>query len=158
MDEKLLNNSLTRRSMLGSVGTLVLSGTGLYFTEILAASELKQSTSNLFDSNALEDSSRIKIHMPEYAYDGGRVPFSIEVESRMTETDYVSHVHVFSESNPFPRVASFHLTPHSGRAFARTRIRLSTSQHVIVVAEMHNGNTLTARKWIEVTINGCKED
>jgi len=105
-----------------------------------------------------EDSPTIILHLPEYAYDGSRVPFSIEVKSPMTETNYVRQVHVLAEHNPFPRIATFHFTPLSGKAFARTRIRLSKSQHVIAVAELNDGSILTARKWIEVTLNGCKED
>ena len=39
-----------------------------------------------------------------------------------------------------------------------TRIRLAMSQNVIAVAELSDGSVLTNRKWIEVTLNGCKED
>lgn len=159
MDEKYLNANLTRRSMLGTAGTIAFfSGAGLFLSETWAATNLKQTSKSLLDNNITGNSSRIKIHMPDYAYDGGRVPFSIEIESQMTETDFVRQVHILSESNPFPRIASFHFTPHSGRAFARTRIRLSMSQNVIAAAEMNDGSILTSRKWIEVTLNGCKED
>ena len=96
--------------------------------------------------------------MPNFAYDGSRVPFSIEVKSPMTETNYVRIVHILSEHNPFPQIATFHFTPQSGKAFARTRIRLSKSQNVIAVAELNDGSIFSARKWIKVTLNGCKED
>ena len=76
----------------------------------------------------------------------------------MTESDYVKQVHVLSERNPFPRIVTFHFTPRSGRAFAITRIRLAMSQNMIVVAELSDGSVLTTSKWIEVTLNGCKED
>ena len=158
MDEQDFKVKFTRRYIIGAAGTIALNGVVLLLPDKWAgAKEIKTSEKQL-DINAAGNSSKIKIHMPEYAYDGGRVPFSFTVESRMTKTDYVRQVHILSEKNPFPRIASFRFTPNSGKAFARTQIRLSTSQHVIAVAEMNDGSSLTARKWIEVTINGCKED
>ena len=148
----------TRRYIIGAAGTIALNGMLLFLPDKWARAKSFKKSEKQLEINAVENSSKIKIHMPEYAYDGGRVPFSFTVESRMNETDYVRQVHIMSEKNPFPRIASFRFTPNSGKAFARTQIRLSTSQHVIAVAEMNDGSSLTTRKWIEVTINGCKED
>ncbi len=158
MDEKDIKVKFTRRFLIGAAGTIALNRAGLFLPEKRASAESIKTSEKQLDINAAGNSSKIKIHMPEYAYDGGRVPFSFTVESRMTETSYVRQVHILSEKNPFPRIASFRFTHNSGKAFARTQIRLSTSQHVIAVAEMNDGSSLTARKWIEVTINGCKED
>ena len=158
MNEQDFKVKFTRRYIIGTAGTIALNGMLLFLPgKWTGAKTIKKSEKQL-EINAVGNSSKIKIHMPEYAYDGGRVPFSFTVESRMDETDYVRQVHIMSEKNPFPRIASFQFTPNSGKAFARTQIRLSTSQHVIAVAEMNDGSSLTARKWIEVTINGCKED
>ena len=158
MNEKQTSYSLTRRSALWAAGALVLSGNGLLFSQAWASPEVEKALEGLIGSKRPEVSPRLKLHLPEYAYDGTRVPFSVEVEYPMTESDYVRQVHVLSERNPFPRIATFHFTPRSGRAFARTRIRLAMSQNVIVVAELSDGNVLTSSKWIEVTLNGCKED
>ena len=148
----------TRRWIICAAGTIALNGMLLFLPDKWARAKSINKSEKQLGINAVENSSKIKIHMPEYAYDGGRGPFSFMVESRMNETDYVRQVHILSEKNPFPRIASFQFTPNSGKAFARTQIRLSTSQHVIAVAEMNDGSSLTARKWIEVTVNGCKED
>ena len=158
MNEKQTSYSLTRRSALWAAGALVLSGNGLLFSQAWASPEVEKALEGLIGSKRPEVSPRLKLHLPEYAYDGSRVPFSVEVEYPMTESDYVRQVHVLSERNPFPRIATFHFTPRSGRAFARTRIRLAMSQNVIVVAELSDGSVLTTSKWIEVTLNGCKED
>ena len=158
MDEKDIKVKLTRRYIIGVAGTIALNGVVLFLPDNWAGAKSINTTEKQHNINAAVNSSKIKIHMPDHAYDGGRVPFSFTVKSRMNETDYVRHVHILSEKNPFPRIASFRFTPNSGKAFARTQIRLSTSQHVIAVAEMNDGSSLTARKWIEVTINGCKED
>ena len=158
MNEQDFKVKYTRRYIIGAAGTIALNGMLLFLPDKWARAKSINKSEKQLEINAVENSSKIKIHMPEYAYDGGRVPFSFTVESRMNETDYVRNVHIMSEKNPFPRIASFQFTPNSGKAFARTQIRLSTSQHVIAVAEMNDGSSLTARKWIEVTINGCKED
>ena len=158
MDEQDFKVKFTRRYIIRATGTIALNGMLLFLPYKWARAKSIKTSEKLLDINTAENSTKIKIHMPEYAYDGGRVPFSFTVESRMNETDYVRKVHILSENNPFPRIASFQFTPNSGKAFARTQIRLSTSQHVIAVAEMNDGSSLTARKWIEVTVNGCKED
>ena len=158
MNEQDFKVKFTRRYIIGAAGTIALNGMLLFLPDKWARAKSFKKYEKQLEINAVENSSKIKIHMPEYAYDGGRVPFSFTVESRMNETDYVRQVHIMSEKNPFPRIASFQFTPNSGKAFARTQIRLSTSQHVIAVAEMNDGSSLTARKWIEVTVNGCKED
>ena len=158
INEQDFKEKFTRRYIIRAVGTIALNGMLLFLPDKWARAKSINKSEKQLEINAVENSSKIKIHMPEYAYDGGRVPFSFTVESRMNETDYVRQVHILSEKNPFPRIASFQFTPKSGKAFARTQIRLSTSQHVIAVAEMNDGSSLTARKWIEVTVNGCKED
>ncbi|WKL28721.1 thiosulfate oxidation carrier protein SoxY (plasmid) [Sinorhizobium meliloti] len=36
-----------------------------------------------------------------------------------------------------------------------TRVRLAAPQHVVALAEMSNGNLLTAKAWVAVATNGC---
>ena len=150
--------SMSRRTALSAMGALTLFGMDSIFSYTWASIKLDQTLEDLLVNKISEDSPSIILNLPNFAYDGSRVPFSIEVKSPMTETNYVRQVHVLAEHNPFPRIATFHFTPLSGKAFARTRIRLSKSQHVIAVAELNDGSILTARKWIEITLNGCKED
>ena len=45
-------------------------------------------------------SGKIKLDVPEIAENGLVVPINIEIESPMTEADYVKTVHVFAEGNP----------------------------------------------------------
>ncbi len=134
MDEKDIKVKFNRRCIIGAAGTIAFNGVVLFLPDKWARAKLIRTSEKQHNINDAVNSSKIKIHMPEYAYDGGRVPFSFTVESKMNETDYVRQVHILSEKNPFPRIASFRFTPNSGKAFARTQIRLSTSQHVIAVA------------------------
>ena len=54
-----------------------------------------------------------------------------------------------------PGVATFHFTPMSGKAEASTRIRLATTQNIIVVAKTSDGKIFTDQKQVKVTIGGC---
>jgi sulfur-oxidizing protein SoxY len=98
---------------------------------------------------------KITIDLPEIAENGNTVPLSIVVDSPMTPDNYVSDILVVADGNPRPGVAVFHLTPLSGRAAAATRIRLQTTENIIVVAKTSDGKFLTERKQVKVTIGGC---
>src|SRR5258708_37408243 len=53
------------------------------------------------------DSGRIKLDVPEIAENGLVVPVNVEVESPMTEQDYVKAVHIFADGNPAPDVVTY---------------------------------------------------
>src|SRR6266571_6335467 len=71
------------------------------------------------------DSGKVKLDVPEIAENGLVVPVNVEVESPMTEADYVKAVHVFADGNPAPGVVSYRFTPACGKAAASTRMRLA---------------------------------
>lgn len=98
---------------------------------------------------------RVKLDLPQIAENGLVVPLNIDVESPMTETDYVKAVHVFADGNPSPHVITYRFTPLSGKASASNRIRLAKTQNVIAVAEMSNGALHMAKSEVKVTIGGC---
>lgn len=98
---------------------------------------------------------KIKLDLPTIAENGLVVPLGFEVESPMTETDYVKAVHFFADGNPNPQLASFYFTPMSPKAAAQIRIRLAQTQNIVAVAEMSDGKLYTARKEVKVTIGGC---
>jgi sulfur-oxidizing protein SoxY len=98
---------------------------------------------------------KISIDLPEIAENGNTVPLSIAVDSPMTADNYISEILVVADGNPRPGVAAFHLTPMSGKATAATRIRLQTTENIIVVAKTNDGKFFTDRKQVKVTIGGC---
>ena len=98
---------------------------------------------------------KIKLDIPEIAENGNVVPVTVEVESPMTDNDYVAAVHLFAEGNPLPAVATFRFTPACGKAAASTRMRLAQTQDVICIAEMSTGALFSARANVKVTIGGC---
>jgi sulfur-oxidizing protein SoxY len=83
------------------------------------------------------------------------VPLTISVDSPMTAEDHVSDIIVVAEGNPRPGLATFHLTPLSGRAEASTRIRLAATQNIVVVAKTSKGQLFAEQKPVKVTIGGC---
>lgn len=107
----------------------------------------------LGDAKPIE--GKLKIETPEIAENGNTVPYALTVESPMTEASYVKAMHVLASGNPLPVIASFQLTPASGRAFVASRMRLARSQDVIGVAELSDGSFLLTRKAVKVTIGGC---
>ena len=101
------------------------------------------------------EEGRISLDLPEIAENGNTVPLTVEVDSPMTEDDYVKAVHLFADGNPVPTVASMNFTPRSGEAVASTRIRLAQTQKIHAIAEMSDGSFFTAAQEVKVTIGGC---
>lgn len=117
--------------------------------ETLAA-ELKK----MFGDKKLLD-GKIKLDLPSIAENGLVVPLGFDVQSPMTESDYVKAVHILAEGNPNPQVASFQFTPLSPKAAASIRIRLAQTQNIVGVAEMSNGELYITKREVKVTIGGC---
>lgn len=103
----------------------------------------------------IPEEGRISLDLPEIAENGNTVPLSVEVESPMTEDDYVKAVHLFADGNPVPTVAKMNFTPRSGEAVASTRIRLAQTQKIHALAEMSDGSFFSATREVKVTIGGC---
>ncbi len=97
----------------------------------------------------------ITLRLPQRAENGGQVPLTVVVDSRMTADDHVTAIHVFATSNPTPGIASFRLTPAMGRAEVQTRIRLAEAQDVIVLAALSDGTVRRAVASVSVTQGGC---
>jgi sulfur-oxidizing protein SoxY len=98
---------------------------------------------------------KIKLDVPEIAENGLVVPVNVEVESPMTEADYVKAVHIYADGNPQPGIVSYSFTPACGKASAATRMRLAQTQNIVCVAEMSNGSLHMAKANVKVTIGGC---
>ena len=121
-----------------------------FATEKMVSDEIKK----LYGDKTFE-SGKIKLDVPEIAENGLVVPVNVDVESPMTDADYVKSVHVFAEGNPFPGVVSYKFTPACGKASASTRMRLAETQDIICIAEMSNGKLHMAKANVKVTIGGC---
>lgn len=101
---------------------------------------------------------RVTLELPPLSENGHVVPLRVAVSSPMTQADHVRAIHVFTEKNPQPNVASFRLGPRAGRAVVQTRVRLADTQAVVAVAEMSDGSFWTASTHVVVTLAACLEE
>ena len=108
-----------------------------------------------FTDGKTAEKGKILIELPEIAENGNTVPLSVSVDAPMAADNYVSEILVVADGNPNPGVATFHFSPLSGKAEASTRIRLATTQNIIVVAKTSKGEFFTNQKLVKVTIGGC---
>ncbi len=141
---------LSRRTALGTLAAITVLPLAASAAPEQVIAEIKKLYG---DKKAVE--GKIKIDLPTIAENGLVVPLNFEVESPMTETDYVKAVHFFAEGNPNPQVANFQFTPMCPKASAAIRIRLASTQRIVAVAEMSNGDLYTAAREVKVTIGGC---
>lgn len=103
------------------------------------------------------DADGIAFDMPRLSENGNSVDVAVKVDSPMTAADHVTAIHILSEKNPVPRVATFTLTPRAGRAEVATRIRLATSQTILVLAETSTGRVHRAAREVIVVLGACVE-
>jgi sulfur-oxidizing protein SoxY len=101
---------------------------------------------------------RVTLDLPPLIENGNAVPLTVSVTSPMTGADHVRAIHVFTQKNPQPNVASFHLGPRAGRAKVATRVRLADSQMVIAICELSDGTFWSDSADIVVTLAACLED
>ncbi len=105
------------------------------------------------DSTPVE--GKVKMSLPEIAENGNTVPYKVTVESPMTDADYVKNIYVYAPGNPGPQVIVARLTPSSGKAYLKSRMRLAKTQEVVAVAQMSDGKVYVGKTNVKVTIGGC---
>lgn len=143
----------TRRGvLLGGVGCLiaVLVPVG----SLAAPADMQAAIAGLFGDRPLRQGG-ISLTIPPLAENGNSVPLAIAVDSPMTEADHVRRIAVFSPLNPLPNIIQFELGPRAGKASVSTRIRLSRTQDILVVAELSDGTLRSASAGIMVTVGAC---
>jgi sulfur-oxidizing protein SoxY len=101
---------------------------------------------------------RVKLEMPVIADNGNAVPVKVTVDSPMSPENHVKAIHLVSDRNPMRHMASFHLSPRSGRAQLATRVRLAGSQTVTALAEMSDGTFWMDRARVQVTVSACIDE
>jgi len=100
-------------------------------------------------------SDRLRLVMPRTFPNGYTVPLNVDIDSAMTENDYVRYVRVVAPRNPLIEVATFHFVPQLSQPRVSTRIRLAEPQDVLAFAELNDGTLLMTKTWVDVATNGC---
>ena len=72
-----------------------------------------------------------------------------------TKDNFVKSVYILADGNPAPDIAKFSFTPDMGSCSATTRIRLSKTQNVYLLAENNSGKFQMTTSKVKVTIGGC---
>ncbi|BDX21235.1 hypothetical protein TUM22923_05560 [Polynucleobacter sp. TUM22923] len=115
-----------------------------------------EAMTKIVGANRIED-GRVKLVIPPLVENGNLVVLKVNIESPMTENNYVKVVHVIAEGNPLPNIFSAFFTPRSGRAEVTTRVRLADSQRVWAIAQMSDGSFWRGHADTLVTLSACTE-
>ena len=154
--------SLPRRAFLRvlGLGAAVLAASGLTRARaaIIVVPDDPAEAMRSVLGNAKPTKGKVVLDMPYITETGTSVAVTIRVDSPMTASDHVTHIHVFADGNPVPRVASFALGPRAGKAEISTRIRLARSQRVTAVAQLKDGTTWYDMREINVAQGACVDD
>jgi sulfur-oxidizing protein SoxY len=145
---------LTRRGVVvGALAVTVLPLASGHATPGEMAAAIKEVT-----GGAPVRAGKVTLDIPPLVENGNAVPLTVSVESPITEQDHVRAIHVFNEKNPQPHVFHARLGPLNGKAEIATRIKLNDSQKVVAIAELSNGDFMSASADVIVTLAACVED
>ncbi len=153
---------MQRRDFFKKIGTIVAVSA---ITPAMSFANEKQKSPNTMNFTTAIDtitggkpvktSKLIKLKVPEIAENGAVVPVTVNVDSPMTEKDYVKAIHILSGKNFNARSVDIYLTPANGKAMFSTRIKLGGTQEVTALVELSNGTFIKASQSVKVTIGGC---
>lgn len=116
-----------------------------------------QAAIDRFTGGVPVQTGRVTLAVDAVVENGNTVPVSVSVQSPMTAEQHVRSIAIFTELNPQPEVAVFHLGPASGRAQVSTRMRMAKSQNVIAMAKMNDGSVWQHRVAVSVALAACLE-
>ena len=144
----------TRREILIAAAC---AGLGLPLSAVLAGPKAARERLAELHGGVETSEEGVTVTLPAVTDQGRYIPMRISVDSPMTDDDYVKAIHVVAERNPTPAIASFQLTPASGKAVVSTRVRLLQTQVVIAAAEMSDGRVLIGKGRSKITggAGGC---
>ena len=143
-----------RKFTLGATASAAIVGLAPALLAQEAAEGWEQAVKRVLgDAKPIE--GKMLIDLPEIAENGNTVPFTVSVDSPMSETDNVRTIYIIATANPQPGVATFHFSPLSGKATVASRMRLAKTQDVLVIAELGDGRFLMSKRNVKVTIGGC---
>ena len=144
---------ISRRNAILLIGGF--TGTAFFPSFLSAQSNQALNRINEITKGLGATESDIWLDLPEIAENGNQVKVSFEIDNPMTESDHIKSVYILADGNPSPNVAKFSFTPEMGSCSASTRIRLSKTQNVYLLAENINGQFLMTNAQVKVTIGGC---
>jgi sulfur-oxidizing protein SoxY len=143
---------MKRRTVI--VGAAV--GLAVQLAPTVFAGKLKNTMTEFYRQETITV-GKVRLKIPPLAENGNSVSLVVEVDSPMTDESYVQEIRIFADKNPVPNLASYRLSPASGKAKVATRIRLSNSQVITAVARMNDGTLWSGSAETIVTLAACVE-
>ena len=144
---------ISRRQALAYIGA---AGASMALSSVaLAGPEEVAARINDITGGAAGDDTLIMLDLPEIAENGNAVKVAFDIDSPMTAENHVKAVHILADGNPEPDVVTFNFSPAMGACYASTRMRLSKTQNVHVIAAFSDGSFGSASATVKVTIGGC---
>jgi len=119
------------------------------------AMDLETALKAITNGKEVKGSDKVKLTVPEIAENGAVVPVKVEVDHPMDKDNYVQAIHIIATGNTNVRSVDAMLTPLNAKGYFATRIKLGKSQDVLALVALSNGEFLSAKKPVKVTIGGC---
>ena len=154
---------MQRRSFLRGLG-LVAAASAVVAPSMVMAAEapkgqnamtIEAAVAAITGGKSVVVSPKVHLKAPEIAENGAVVPVTVEVDSPMSDNDYIKAIHIFATKNSNVRCADVMLTPANGAAMFASRVKLGTSQDVMALVETSKGEFWSASQNVKVTIGGC---
>ena len=108
----------------------------------------------LTDTTPLRDG--LALDLPFVVDDGSAVAVGLNFSGTLQQDEYINALHLLAPGNPRSEVIAlqFH-SPTASPAQINTRMRLSQSQTVYLVAKSNQGRSWLASREVRVTVSGC---
>lgn len=149
-----MSAALTRRQWLAMTASAVPLGHAAATPEALLAAVRNHTGPAGWQPAA---PGQMQLELAALVENGNTVPVSVRVSGPLADGLHVQSLALFTERNPLPEVAVFHLSRHLPRAEVATRMRLATSQQVLALAHLSDGRFIGVALDVVVTLAACLE-
>lgn len=139
--------ALSRRETL-----LGIAATFLPLPVSATPAEVVESIAEIFGDRPIA-AGPIKLELPALAETGNSVPLTVSCETEVLGP--VRRLALFTEENPRPLVCIATFGPIAAEVRLTTNIRLASTQAVVCVAELENGDLISSRQIVRVVVGAC---
>ncbi len=146
-----LKNSLITAATITTLAGLMIKPKRVYAgwpKESFDITDLGESIKSVYGHDNLEESSKVKLKVPDIAENGAIVPVNVK-----TSLDNVESIMLFVENNPQPLSSGYNFSSKS-RPIIGTRIKMGKTS-TVMAAVKSNGKIYTSAKEVKITIGGC---